>query len=81
MVELLIIADPFVLSQHRNIPKLSDAAVESVLARAALRSMREEGYMATASSSITWSHDFDSALTQARAKTRGILLDFTAAPM
>jgi hypothetical protein len=37
--------------------------------------------MATASSSITWSHDFDSALTQARANTRGILLDFTAAPM
>ena len=37
--------------------------------------------MPTASSSITWSHDFDSALTQARATKRGILLDFTAAPM
>jgi hypothetical protein len=37
--------------------------------------------MPTASSSITWSHDFDSALRQARATQRGILLDFTAAPM
>jgi hypothetical protein len=40
-----------------------------------------EGAMPTTSSSITWSHDFDSALTRARASKRGILLDFTAAPM
>jgi hypothetical protein len=37
--------------------------------------------MSTASFSIAWSHDFDSALTRARASQRGILLDFTAAPM
>jgi len=37
--------------------------------------------MPTASSSITWSHDFDSALARARDSKRGILLDFTAAPM
>jgi len=37
--------------------------------------------MPTASSSIAWSHDFDSALTRARDTKRGILLDFTAAPM
>jgi hypothetical protein len=33
--------------------------------------------MPTASSSITWSHDFDSALTRARQAKRDILLDFT----
>jgi hypothetical protein len=37
--------------------------------------------MPTASSSIAWSHDFDAALAGARASQRGILLDFTAAPM
>ena len=37
--------------------------------------------MPIASSSITWSHDFDSALTGARQAKRDILLDFTAAPM
>jgi hypothetical protein len=37
--------------------------------------------MPTASSSIAWSHDFDSVLTRARAIGRGILVDFTAAPM
>jgi hypothetical protein len=37
--------------------------------------------MPTTPSLITWSHDFDSALTRARASQRAILLDFTAAPM
>jgi len=37
--------------------------------------------MPTTSSSIAWSHDFDSALTRARENKRTILLDFTAAPM
>jgi hypothetical protein len=37
--------------------------------------------MPTTPSSITWSHDLDSALTGARASQRAILLDFTAAPM
>jgi hypothetical protein len=37
--------------------------------------------MPTASSSIAWTHDLDSALTHARASQRHILLDFTAAPM
>ena len=36
--------------------------------------------MAT-SSAIGWTHDFDPALTRARAGQRAILLDFTAAPM
>jgi hypothetical protein len=63
-----------------NIPKLKTATVESVFIVHALRSERRRIAMPTASS-ITWSHDFDSALTQARANTRGILLDFTAAPM
>jgi hypothetical protein len=35
----------------------------------------------TASSTIPWTHDFDSALTRARETHHGILLDFTAAPM
>jgi hypothetical protein len=37
--------------------------------------------MPTASSSLTWSHDLDSALRRARDAKRGVLLDFTAAPM
>lgn len=31
--------------------------------------------------SITWNHDFDSTLQQAKAAGRPILLDFSAAPM
>ena len=30
---------------------------------------------------ITWSHDFDSAVREARDATKLILLDFSAAPM
>jgi hypothetical protein len=37
--------------------------------------------MPTASSTIPWTPDFDSALTRARANQRPILVDFTAAPM
>jgi hypothetical protein len=37
--------------------------------------------MPTASSSISWTHDLESALARARAGHLHILLDFTAAPM
>jgi len=37
--------------------------------------------MTTASSTISWSHDLDSAVTNARGNQRPILVDFTAAPM
>jgi hypothetical protein len=30
---------------------------------------------------ITWRHDVDQALSDARAKNRHLLLDFSAAPM
>jgi len=39
------------------------------------------GHMPAASSSISWSHDLDSALTRAPSSQRPILVDFTAAPM
>ena len=37
--------------------------------------------MATASTQINWTHDFDRALNQAREQQRHVLLDFSAAPM
>jgi hypothetical protein len=37
--------------------------------------------MATASREITWSHDFDRALEDARQRSMLVLLDFSAAPM
>jgi hypothetical protein len=37
--------------------------------------------MSTASNEITWQHDVDSALHQARSAHKNVLLDFTAAPM
>ena len=37
--------------------------------------------MATASESITWTHDFNAALSDAAARQRLVLLDFSAAPM
>jgi hypothetical protein len=30
---------------------------------------------------ITWSHEFEKALEEARAQERHVLLDFSAAPM
>jgi hypothetical protein len=30
---------------------------------------------------ITWKHDFDAALAEAKSASRDLLLDFTAAPM
>jgi hypothetical protein len=30
---------------------------------------------------ITWSHDFEGAMEQARRESKPILLDFSAAPM
>ena len=37
--------------------------------------------MATTSREITWKHDFDAALADARRQGRAVLLDFSAAPM
>jgi hypothetical protein len=37
--------------------------------------------MATQSSAISWTHDADAALAEARAQQRNVLVDFTAAPM
>jgi hypothetical protein len=81
MVELLIFADSFVLAQQGTIPEAQRCCGRVRSRPTGVTIEEEEDYMPTASSSITWSHDFDSALTQARANKRGILLDFTAAPM
>jgi hypothetical protein len=37
--------------------------------------------MATTAREITWSHDFDAALSVAATQGRAVLLDFSAAPM
>ena len=37
--------------------------------------------MATISRQITWTHDFNAALSVAAARQRPVLLDFSAAPM
>ena len=37
--------------------------------------------MATTTQAITWRHDYDSALNDARQHGKPILLDFSAAPM
>ena len=42
---------------------------------------QSQGGHMPASSSISWTHDLDSALTRTRASQRHILLYFTAAPM
>jgi hypothetical protein len=35
----------------------------------------------TAEKAIQWRHDFDAALGDAKAQSRDVLLDFSAAPM
>jgi hypothetical protein len=37
--------------------------------------------MSTAARAITWRHDFDRALQDARTQKKRLLLDFSAAPM
>jgi hypothetical protein len=37
--------------------------------------------MKTARSEITWRHDFDGALAEAKRAGKAVLLDFSAAPM
>jgi hypothetical protein len=37
--------------------------------------------MSSATASIPWTHEFESALTRAKERQRHVLIDFTAAPM
>src|SRR5947209_15212314 len=38
-------------------------------------------HMATTTTEIAWGHDFERALTDAKAQRKLVLIDFTAAPM
>lgn len=38
-------------------------------------------HMPTTTTKITWRHDFDQAVADAKAQRKLVLLDFTAAPM